>query len=104
MYGLTKEQKIDFIIEKSAELNISAYEFGENTKITATGARNILTRQSENPRNKNLDIMMDYLMSKVTGTNLLKASEPTLVYSKKESIDEQLRIIETAVERIKNLI
>ena len=64
MYGLTKEQKLKFIIEKSEELGISSYEYGQNTEISDLGARNILTGESKNPRTKNLNIMLRYLENK----------------------------------------
>ena len=75
MYGLTKEQKLKFIIEKSEELGISSYEYGQNTEISDLGARNILTGESKNPRTKNLNIMLRYLENKVVGTELHNKSE-----------------------------
>lgn len=70
MYNLSKEEKLRFIIEKSKELGISPYEYGQNTDISDLGARNILTGESKNPRTKNLNIMLKYLESKVVGTAL----------------------------------
>lgn len=78
MSDLTKEDKLDFIIKKSKELGITSYEYGQNTSLSDLGARNILTRVSTNPRTKNLNIMLDYLESKVLGN---QAAEPTTNYS-----------------------
>ena len=65
MYGLTNEQKIDFIIKKSKQLGITSYDYGQNTSLSDLGARNILNRISKNPRSKNLDIMIKYLEDKM---------------------------------------
>jgi phage repressor protein C with HTH and peptisase S24 domain len=70
MYGLSKEEKLKFIVEKSSELGISSYEYGQNTSISDLGARNILEGKSKNPRTKNLNIMLDYLESIETGKHL----------------------------------
>lgn len=104
MYDLTKDEKLKFIIEKSEELGITSYEYGQNTSISDLGARNILTGESKNPRTKNLNIMLEYLMKKVTGTNLALASEPGSAYSQKDLILEQLKTIESAIEKIKQTI
>lgn len=70
MFGLTKEEKLQFIIEKSEELGITSYEYGQNTEISDLGARNILTGESKNPRTKNLNVMLEYLQTKIVGSNL----------------------------------
>ena len=70
MYGLSKEEKLKFIIEKSKELGISSYEFGQNTPLSDLGARNILEGKSKNPRTKNLNTMLDYLETLETGKHL----------------------------------
>jgi len=75
---LTKEEKLDFIIKKSEELGITSYEYGQNTSLSDLGARNILTKVSNNPRTKNINIMLEYLESKVLGN---QAAEPTANYN-----------------------
>lgn len=70
MYGLTKQEKLEFIIEKSKELGISSYEFGQNTELSDLGSRNILEGKSKNPRTKNLNLMLNYLESIEIGSNL----------------------------------
>lgn len=93
MYGLTDEYKLEFIIKKSKELGITAYEYGQNTQISELGARNILNRVSEKPRTKNLNIMLEYLESKVVGTELKKdfqmhvVKEPLDNYSKEDDLE-----------------
>ncbi len=70
MYNLTNKEKLDFILKKSKELQITAYEFGENTSISTVGAHNILTGESKNPRTKNLNTMLKYLETKVLSNEL----------------------------------
>lgn len=72
---LSKEEKLNFIIKKSEELGVTAYEYGNNTELSDIGARNILNGESKNPRTKNLDIMLNYLENKVLGTQLNTKSE-----------------------------
>lgn len=93
MYGLTKEEKLDFIINKSKELGITANDYGQNSEISTMGAHNILTGKSKNPRTKNLNIMIHYLESKVLGTqipdvaqSILRANEPKHKYLDLESL------------------
>jgi hypothetical protein len=61
---LEKQEKLRIIISKSEELDIKAYEYGQNTDITSVGARNILSGASKNPRSKNIDIMLNYIKKK----------------------------------------
>jgi len=42
MYGLTKKEKLEKVIEYSEKLNITAYEYGKNSSITTFTARQIL--------------------------------------------------------------
>lgn len=70
MYGLTKEEKLKFIIEKSLELGITSYEYNQKTSLSLKGAHNILSGESKNPRTKNLNVMLEYLESKLTGSKL----------------------------------
>lgn len=92
MYNLTNEEKLDFIIKKSEELGITSYEYGQETELSDLGARNILNRNSKNPRTKNLNIMLQYLESKVVGSGLNTKNkndtliqEPNINYSPKKT-------------------
>ena len=64
MSELLKADLINFIIKEAKNLDITSYQFGKNTKISAVSAHNILTGENTNPRNKTLHIMLDYLESK----------------------------------------
>lgn len=61
MYGLSNEEKLEFILKTSSDLGITANDYGANTKISTMGAHNILNGHSKNPRTKNLNIMLEYL-------------------------------------------
>lgn len=63
MYGLSKEEKLKFIVKTSKEMGVTSNEYGDNTKISTMGAHNILTGSSKNPRVKNLNIMLEYLIN-----------------------------------------
>jgi len=90
MYDLTKDEKLDFIIKKSKELEITPYDFGNNTEISVQGASNILERKSKNPRTKNLNIMMQYLESKVVGTQYKEGDIVNKVEEPTENIVDQV--------------
>jgi hypothetical protein len=82
MYGLNNKEKLDFIVETSKKLQVTAYEFGEKTELSTVGAHNILTRASKNPRAKNLNLMIEYLQDKVLGENINRTE------IKKTNLDE----------------
>lgn len=64
MSSLTNEELMIFIQKNAKELDVTAYEFGEKTKISTMGAHNILSGESKNPRRKTLVSMFEYLESK----------------------------------------
>lgn len=70
MYGLTNKQKLAFILEKVEEMKLTAYDIGKKTKLSITGIDKILNGTSKNPQEKTLNTIIDYLESKVLGTNL----------------------------------
>jgi len=75
----TEDSRLDFIRQKSKDLGITAYEFSENTQLSAVGAHNILTGSSKNPRTRNLNMMMDYIvkkLNKATGTKVIPGEDP----------------------------
>lgn len=76
MKELTVEEKLNYIIKKAEELNITAYEFGNNTEISTLGASNILNGTSKNPRMKNLNIMLQYIESKIVGAKYNQEIDP----------------------------
>lgn len=68
--ALTIEEKINLIKKVCEENDITAYEIGENTSISSMGVHNILTGESKNPRNKTLNIILEYIEKRLLGTRL----------------------------------
>ena len=65
---VTKEEKIALIKKISQEHDISAYEIGQNTSISASSAHKILNGEQENPRTNTLNIILEFLEQKIAGT------------------------------------
>ena len=72
---LDDEFLLNFIKEKCKELGISGYDIGKNTSISEQSAYKILDGTTKNPRRKNLLMILDYLESKVIGTNYKENNE-----------------------------
>ena len=85
MYNLTKEQKLKFIIEKVAEMNISAYEISKKTNLTAAGIGKILNNSIKNPHENSLNTIIEFLEQKILGTEIGKVSEPKEEYKRIDS-------------------
>jgi hypothetical protein len=72
---LDDEFLLNFIKEKCKGLGISGYDIGKNTSISEQSAYKILDGTTKNPRRKNLLMILDYLESKVIGTNYKENNE-----------------------------
>ena len=72
---LDDEFLLNFIKEKCKELGISGYDIGKNASISEQSAYKILDGTTKNPRRKNLLMILDYLESKVIGTNYKENNE-----------------------------
>lgn len=83
----SKHEKINFIIEKVSEKNLSAYTISKNTTITHSGASRIIKGISKNPHENSLNEIIKYIEVKVLGNDPNKLSNPKLE-SKKVDIDE----------------
>lgn len=66
---ITTEEKVKIIRELAQKNDITAYEIGENTSISTGTAYNILNDDNIKPRNKTLNIILDYLEQAVVGTH-----------------------------------
>lgn len=64
---ITREDKIELIRKIADEHNITAYEIGENTSVSKGTAYNLLTGSGVKPRNKTLNIILQYLEEAITG-------------------------------------
>jgi transcriptional regulator with XRE-family HTH domain len=98
MYGLSKKQKLNFIIEKVLELEITSYEIGKKTKLSVSGIDKILSGIVKNPQEKTLNTILEYLESKVLGTSLSKElstlNEPKEAYDLKNYTNEYICCLE----------
>lgn len=99
MYGLTNEELLLVVIEKSEKLGITAYEFGDKTDLSSVGAHNILTRESKNPRRKNLVMMLQYLESVQLKKNY-KEESPVLQIAKEPEAEDVSNLEEIIFERM----
>ncbi len=51
-------------IQLCKKYTITSYEIGENTELTIAGVQRILTGETKKPREKTLDIILDYIEEK----------------------------------------
>lgn len=65
---LTIKQKLSLIKEIAEKHEISSYEIGENTSVSAKTAYNIFNDDKIKPRNKTLNIILEYLENAIVGT------------------------------------
>lgn len=85
MYGLSKKQKLNFILEKVEELQLSAYEISKGTTLTEAGISRIIRKIAKNPHENSLNQILEFLEKKVLGSEIGKkteVNEPTETYSK----------------------
>jgi hypothetical protein len=87
MYGLTKKQKLDFILKKVIEFELTAYDIGKKTNLSITGIDKIISGESKNPHENTLNTILIYLEELVIGTNLNNNSAQNIV---SESKNEEL--------------
>jgi tRNA C32,U32 (ribose-2'-O)-methylase TrmJ len=96
--ALTIEEKIEIIIEKSEMYDVTAYEFGKKTTITTGSARTVLNKENKNPRNKTLNIMLDYLEQVAMKSEV---KEPTERYEINKKLED--RIADKVFERMSKM-
>lgn len=82
MYNLTKKEKLDFILKKVDEMQLTAYDIGKKTKLSASGVENILNKTVKNPQENTLDKILLFLESKVLGSEINKVEEHPPIYEK----------------------
>lgn len=86
MYNLTKEQKLNFILEQVKILGVSAYEISKKTNLTDAGVGRILNRSVKNPHENTLNTIIEFLESKVLGSNLKENYAQNLVSEPEEKL------------------
>ena len=84
MYGLSKEEKLNFILQEVEKNNISAYEISRNTNLTDAGVGRILNKTVKNPHENTLNAIIEFLFKKVKKGELKTLSN--MVNEPKEDI------------------
>lgn len=85
MYNLSKKEKLNFILEKVSEMNLSAYTISQNTTLTEAGVARILKGLAKNPHENSLNAIIEFLEVKVLGSEIGKVAEPKEEYKKIDS-------------------
>lgn len=87
MYNLSKEEKLDFILKKQKELNISATLISKNTKLTEAGVQRILKGISKSPQESSLNAILEFFERKVSGSENNKVEENKPATYEKEPVN-----------------
>lgn len=66
---ITIEEKIKLIKDLAEKHDISAYEIGLNSEVSTSSAHKIFSGEQKNPRNKTLNLILEYIENKITGSN-----------------------------------
>ena len=97
MYGLSKKQKLEIVLEKIKELEISSYEIGKKTGLSIAGIDKLLSGIVKNPHESTLNTILEFLESKVLGSNLIEnnthfLSEPkeNYIFEKEKNYNKEL--------------
>lgn len=78
---ISKEKQIEIIKDLADKHNISPYEIGQKTSISQSSAHKIFSGKQKNPKDKTLNIILEYLENAIVGTEA--QYEATEKYSKK---------------------
>lgn len=65
---ISKEEKIKLIRDIAEKNDIKPYEIGQKTSISSSSAQKIFSGEQKNPRNKTLNIILEYLENTIVGT------------------------------------
>lgn len=96
MYNLSKKDKKEIVLKKIKELELTSYDIGKKTKLSASGIEKIINGSVKNPQEATLDRILLFLEDKVLGSDLNKASEPDPPYEKTTiDIEKYLICMET---------
>jgi hypothetical protein len=87
---LTIEEKVRLIRELCKKHQITAYQIGKNTPITAPSARNVLEKDDIKPRNSTLNIILEYIENTITGTEAQYEINPDVLEEHKRAAKNQL--------------
>ncbi len=65
---ITTKEKIELIKKIAGDNDISPYQIGQETSISVSSASKIFSGEQPNPRNRTLNIILDYLETAIIGT------------------------------------
>ncbi len=68
MSSLTPKGKVKFIVDLCHKNDITAYEISKSKGLSASGIQRILNNEVKKPRNETLDVILDYIENKLTGS------------------------------------
>jgi hypothetical protein len=85
MSGLSKESKLEIILETVKDHNITAYEIGKNTKISTFAVQKILKGETKKPNELTLNAILEFLQEAITATDYKEVSNNTILNEPKES-------------------
>lgn len=99
--------KKDLVVKLLKEHEITAYEIGNKTTISALAAQNIIDGNTSNPRNKTLNTILEYIEEKITGSRVKghKNYNPTAVAEAPatyNSCTDRVAAIEKMVKRLEH--
>jgi len=104
MYNLTKKEKLDFILRKIREMELTAYDIGKKTKLSVSGVEKIINGTVKNPQENTVDKILLFLENKVLGSELNKVEEPIVVYEKSGfDINKYISCMETEKKLTKEI-
>jgi phage repressor protein C with HTH and peptisase S24 domain len=75
MRNLDIKEAVNFIKEKCAEMDITAYKINKSTGVSALGIQNILDGKTKKPRTETVDTILSYLENYVLGSQLNEVHE-----------------------------
>jgi predicted transcriptional regulator len=84
MYGLSKKEKMKFVLEKIKEFEISNYELGKKTGLSIAGINKLTSGEVKNPHENTLDTIIEFLINKQKSGELYEHAH--LVSEPKEDI------------------
>jgi transcriptional regulator with XRE-family HTH domain len=91
MFGLTKKEKIEFVLEQIKKKQLTAYEIGKKTKLSVSGIDKIINGESKNPQENTLNKIILYLEELQLGSGLKNLKEPDSEYILHPNKEDDLR-------------
>jgi predicted transcriptional regulator len=109
MLHLGKKEKLQLIKEMIDVLGVKAYEIAKNTTLTESGIGKILNGKVQNPQERSLNEMFNYL-NNINNSNINMLKEDTEEYkitaNQEKLIDclnEQVRLMKE-ISRLQNIL